>query len=103
MFAAHEQTALFPRLSPPDAAVAINDRCVIRTREGHRLVVGCVVALAKYAVGDLMAEACAMVSLVEQGWADQDDVARAFGCSARTLGGHPAGLAGGRPARRGTP
>ena len=32
-----------------------------------------------------MAEAHAMVSLVEQGWADQNDVARAFGCSARTL------------------
>ena len=26
-----------------------------------------------------------MVSLVEQGWADQNDVARAFGCSARTV------------------
>ena len=26
-----------------------------------------------------------MVSLVEQGWADQNDVARAFGCSARSI------------------
>jgi hypothetical protein len=68
--------------------VAINDRCVIRTREGHRVVVVSGVALAQYAVGDRMAEACAMVSLVEQGWADQDDVARAFGCSARTLRRH---------------
>jgi len=33
--------------------------------------------LAQYAVGDRMAEAHAMVSLVEQGWADQNDVARA--------------------------
>jgi transposase len=32
-----------------------------------------------------MAEAHAMVNLVEQGWADQNDVARAFGYSARTL------------------
>jgi len=32
-----------------------------------------------------MAEAHAMVSLVEQGWADQNDVARAFHCSVRKL------------------
>src|SRR3989442_6300202 len=32
-----------------------------------------------------MAEAHAMVSLVEQGWADQNDVARAFARSPRTL------------------
>jgi transposase len=32
-----------------------------------------------------MAEAHAMVSLVEQGWAEQTDVARTFGCSARTV------------------
>src|SRR6266852_5347173 len=88
MFADNEQTALFPCPSPPDAAVAINDRCVIRTRDGHRVVVVSGVVLAQYAVGDRMAEACAMVSLVEQGWADQNDVARAFVCSARTLRRH---------------
>src|SRR5438132_1511003 len=32
-----------------------------------------------------MAQAHAMVSLVEQGWANQNDVARAFHCSARTV------------------
>ena len=32
-----------------------------------------------------MAEAHAMVSLVEKGWADQSDVARAFGCAVRTV------------------
>jgi len=32
-----------------------------------------------------MAEANAMVSLVEQGWANQNEVARAFHCSARTV------------------
>src|SRR6266852_2706495 len=83
MFADNEQTALFPCPSPPDAAVAINDRCVIRTRDGHRVVVVSGVVLAQYAVGDRMAEAHAMVSLIEQGWADQNDVARAFGCCRR--------------------
>ena len=82
---AERQSGLFSSLCPPDAAVAINDRCVIRTRDGHRVVVVSGVVLAQYAVGDRMAEASAMVSLVEQGWADQNDVALAFGCSARTV------------------
>src|SRR5215207_4185856 len=82
------QSALFPRPKPQDAAVQINDRCVIRTQDRHRVVVVSGVALAQYTVGDRMAEAHAMVSLVEQGWADQNDVARAFGCSERTVRRH---------------
>jgi hypothetical protein len=41
--------------------------------------------LWQYAVGDRMAEAYAMVSLIEQGWADQNDVARSFGYAERTV------------------
>jgi transposase len=41
--------------------------------------------LAQYAIDDGMAEAHAMISLVEQGWADQNDVGRAFGYAARTV------------------
>jgi transposase len=41
--------------------------------------------LAQYALADRMAEAHAMVGLVEQGWADQLEVAWAFNCSARTV------------------
>jgi prepilin-type processing-associated H-X9-DG protein len=43
------------------------------------------VVLAQYALEDRMAEAHAMVCLVEQGWANQNDVACAFGYSTRTL------------------
>ncbi|MGH7417464.1 MAG: putative transposase, partial [Candidatus Rokuibacteriota bacterium] len=75
-----------PHLS--GGAIAINDRCLLRTQDGHRVVVVAGVVTAQYALGDRMAEAHAMVSLVEQGWADQNDVARAFGCSARTLRRH---------------
>jgi hypothetical protein len=82
------ESALFPLPRPQNATVQINDRCVIRTQDGHRVVVVSGVALAQYTVGDRMAEAHAMVSLVEQGWADQNDVARAFGCSARTVRRH---------------
>ncbi len=83
-----EQGDLFPNVRAPEGTVPINDRCLVRTQEGHRLVMASGVVLAQYAVGDRMAESHAMVSLVEQGWADQNDVSRAFGCSARTLRRH---------------
>ena len=63
----------------------INDRCLFRTQDGHRVVIVSGITLAQYAVSDRMAEAHAMVSLVEQGWADQNDVARAFGYTPRTV------------------
>lgn len=76
---------LFPDARNAPEVRAINDRCQIRTEEGHRVVIVSGIPVAHYAVTDRMAEAHAMVSLVEQGWADQNDVARAFDCSARTL------------------
>jgi transposase len=79
---------LFPQSDAPEGAVVVNERCLVRTRAGHRVVLVAGIPLAQYALGDAMAEAHAMVSLVEQGWADQNDVARAFGCSARTLRRH---------------
>jgi transposase len=69
----------------PSGALTINSRCLVRTQDGHRVVVVSGVVLAQYTVGDRMAEAHTMVSLVEQGWADQNDVARAFGVATRTL------------------
>jgi hypothetical protein len=77
------QGVLLPDPPPPESTVVINDRCLLRSRDGHRLVVACGLALWQYAVVDRMAEAQAMVSLVDQSWADQNDVARAFGCSTK--------------------
>jgi transposase len=79
------QGELFPAPEVPEDTRVVNDRCLIRTRDGHRVVIVSGVLLWQYTVGDRMAEAHAMVSLVEQGWADQNDVARAFGCAVRTL------------------
>jgi transposase len=76
---------LFPRARNPPELQAINERCQIRTQGGHRVVIVSGIVLAHYRPLDRMAEAHAMVSLVEQGLADQNDVARAFGYSARTL------------------
>lgn len=79
---------LFPDPGGPAGTKFINERCVLRADGQHRVVLAAGVPIAQYAVGDRMAEAHAMVSLVDQGWADQNDVARAFGCSPRTLRRH---------------
>jgi transposase len=79
---------LFPGEGAPPGVAVVNSRCLIRTQDGHRIVVVSGIPLAQYAVGDALAEASAMVSLVQQGWADQKQVASAFGCSARTVRRH---------------
>jgi len=78
------QRDLFPADGAGDT-VAINGRCLVRTRDGHRVILVAGMPVAQYAVGDALAEAHAMVSLVEQGWAEQVDVARAFHRSTRSL------------------
>ena len=66
-------------------SVFISARARVQTCGGYRVGSVCGVVLAHYALGDRMGEAHAMVSLVEQGWAYQNEVARAFGCSERTV------------------
>ena len=75
----------FPEARNPAGTLVINERCLVRTQDGHRVVIVSGVMLAHYGLSDRMAAAHAMVSLVEQGWADQNDVARAFGYSARKV------------------
>ena len=65
----------FPTARLPTDTVLINDRCLLRTQDGHRVVIAAGVPVAHYTVGDRMAEAMAMVTLVEQGWAYQNEVA----------------------------
>ena len=76
---------LFPNLRNPEGTQIINDRCIVKTQDGHCLVIVSGIVLAQFASADRMAEAYAMVHLVEQGWARQQEVARVFGCSARTV------------------
>ena len=76
---------LFPELHNPEGTRIINERCLFRTQDEHRVVLVSGIVLAQYALSDPMAEAYARVNLVEQGWATQQDVARAFDCSARTV------------------
>ena len=76
---------LFPDVHNPEGTRIINERCLIRTQDEHRVVLVSGIVLAQYSLTDQMAEAYAMVNLVEQGWATQRDVARAFNCCARTI------------------
>lgn len=68
-----------------DGIVVINERCRIRTWDGYRVVTVSSLPLSCHAVGDRAGQAHAMVSLVEQGWARQTEVAGAFGCDVRTV------------------
>ena len=76
---------LLPSVDPPDGTIVINERCRIRERGGYRVVTVSGLPLSHFAHGDRMAEALAMVGLVEQGWALQTEVAAAFGCDVRTV------------------
>lgn len=76
---------LFPDLRNPEGIQIINERCVFRTQDEHRVVVVSGIVLAQYELSDSMAEAYARVHLIEQGWATQSEVARAFACSTRTV------------------
>ena len=80
-----KQGELFEGTGPPEGTVVVNGRCVVHSREGFRIVVGSGVPLHQFAVADRMAEAYSIVSLIEQGWATQVEVAVAFGRSTRSV------------------
>ncbi|HUE29211.1 MAG TPA: hypothetical protein VMP89_20720 [Solirubrobacteraceae bacterium] len=80
-----EQRELPLPVSSAADAIVINDRCVLRVEQDLRVVVVAGVVVAHFATDDRMERAYAMVSLVERGWADQNDVARVFEVSARTV------------------
>lgn len=86
--ATNESQDFFPNVRNPKSTRVINERCLIKTQDDYSVVIVSGIVLAQYASTDHMAEAYAMVSLVEQGWADQIQVARAFGCSVRTVRRH---------------
>ncbi len=84
----NQKEDLFPEVRNPENVRVINSRCMVRSQEGHCVVLVAGIPLAQYARTDRMAEAYAMVNLVEQGWASQQEVARAFACAARTVRRH---------------
>jgi hypothetical protein len=108
------QLALELPLAQEEGVVVINGHCQIRALGEHRVVVVAGLPTHHYATGDAVAEAYAMVSLVDSGFALQREVAQAFGCCERTVrrnqrryaeGGMAAlaGRSGWRPGRRRIP
>jgi transposase len=76
-----------PQLAASDAVI-INSRCTLRREGEQRVVVVAGLAVHLYRAHDAVAEAYAMVFLVDSGFAEQTEVAKAFGCSVRTVRRH---------------
>ena len=70
---------------PPSGTAFVNDHVSFRTEGTRRVISVHGVVFAHYDVTDRAAEAYAMTALFESGYADQNDLARAFGYSARSL------------------
>ena len=68
--------------------VVINARCALRREEDQCVIVVAGLPVHHYRADDAVAEAYAMVLLVEAGFAQQAEVARAFGRSERTVRRH---------------
>ncbi len=66
----------------------INARCELRKEDDQRVVVASGFPVHHYHATDAVAEAYAMVFLVNSGFAQQNEVAKAFGCSDRTIRRH---------------
>lgn len=82
---APQQSELLPRPTPIPGTAFVNDRVCFRTEETQRVISVQGIVFAHYSIEDRAAEAYAMVMLFESGYADQNDIARCFGYSIRTL------------------
>src|SRR6266481_453162 len=71
--------------TPSPGTVLVNDRICVQTEENQRVIFVHGVAFSHYSIEDRSAEAYAMVMLFEEGYADQNDIARCLGYSARSL------------------
>src|SRR6266581_9142478 len=80
-----EQKELLSFPPPPSGTVYVNDHVCFRTEGTERVISVHGVVFAHYAIGDRAAEAYTMVTLWESEYATQIEIARSFGCSARSL------------------
>jgi transposase len=85
MSSAPFQQELFTHPTGPSGTVFVNDRVCVQTEEDQRVITVHGVVFSHYPINDRTAEAYAMVLLFESGYADQNDIARCFGYSVRSL------------------
>ncbi len=78
------QAELFPS-ADGGSVTFLNGRCQIRRDGGQCVVLVAGMPIAHFRDGDRVAAGNAMVMLVEHGWAQQVDAARAFRCDVRTV------------------
>jgi len=94
-----DQVSLPVQVPSSSQVVLVNARCVLRLEGDQRVVLVSGLPVLRWAEGDAVAEAHAMVQVVDSGWATQVEVAQAFGCSERTVRRHQHRFAdGGMPA-----
>src|SRR5260370_20320138 len=79
------QKELLAPPAPAPARIFVNDRVCVQTEQGQRVLFVHGIVFSHYSIQDRSAEAYAMVQLFESGCADQNDIARCFGYSVRTL------------------
>jgi transposase len=79
------QLALALPCAAPSNCVVINARCSLRAEQDQRVIVVAGLPVHHYRAEDAVAEAYAMVFLVEAGFAQQTEVAHAFARSERTV------------------
>src|SRR5258708_2061341 len=91
-----QQSVLLPAPAPPSGTVLVNDRVSFQTEGKQRVILVHGMFFSHYSADDPAAEAYAMVTLVESGYADQNDVARSFCYSTRTLRRYQQRLQAGR-------
>jgi len=101
----NSQLALGLPAATPYDTVLINARCTVRTEGNQRVIVVGSLPVYHYCTGDAVAESYAMVMLADNGFAQQTELARAFGRTERIIPRHQeryaAGMVGlGRPEGR---
>lgn len=80
-----QQRELLSFPPPPPGTVFVSDRVSFRTEGAQRVITVQGVVFAHYDVGDRAAEAYAMITLSESGYASQTQIVQSFGYSARSL------------------
>jgi DNA-binding CsgD family transcriptional regulator len=80
-----QQEKLFVDTAPVPPTVFVNDRVSFQTEDNQRVILVHGIVFSHYSLDDRSAEAYALVLLFESGYADQNDLARCFGYSTRTL------------------
>jgi DNA-binding CsgD family transcriptional regulator len=85
MHSSSQQPELLPAPLPLPGNAMVNHHVSFQTEGKQRVILVHGICFANYSVADPAAEAYAMVKLFEAGYADQNDIARCFGYSTRTL------------------